>query len=107
MIRLHVLHHQIVRLAALQRGGQIGQPLVHKVDLAGVHDSDLLVHDDIGVVGHAVGHNVLPLKQIHLMVIDTNITDILRNVHSYQPPHRFFISIAHPVGIVIILSVIL
>ena len=83
MVRLHVLHHQIIRLATLQRGGQIGQPLVHKVDLAGVHDCDLFVHDDVGVVGHAVGHDVLTLEQIHLMVIDANITDILRNIHFY------------------------
>ena len=81
MIRLHVLHDQIIRLPALQRGGEIVEPLLAKVLVYGVHDGDLLVQDHIGIVGHAARHDVLPFKQVHFMIVNANIADIICNIH--------------------------
>ena len=81
MIWLHMLHHQIVRRAACQRRRQVGQPLLAEVGVHRVHDGDLLVQNDVGVVGHAQRHVVLPLKQRHLMVVDADIADIVADKH--------------------------
>ena len=81
VIRLHVLHHQIVRRAALQRRRQAVHPLLAEMGVHRVHHGDLLVQNDVGVVGHAQRHVVLPLKQCHLMVVDADIPDIVADKH--------------------------
>ena len=43
VVRLHVLHDQIIGLAAFQGCFQIGQPLAAEVPVHGVHDGDLFV----------------------------------------------------------------
>ena len=91
MVRLHMLHHQIIRLPAPQNGLNVIQPLVGKVLVHGVHDGDLVVQDHIGIVSHAVGHPVLPLKQVHLVVVHAYITDIIGNKHRIDPLSVFAI----------------
>ena len=85
MVRLHVLHHQIVGLPAPQDGLNVVQPLVGEVLIHRVHNGDLLVQDDVGVVGHAAGHLVLPLEQVHLMIVDAHIANIIGNKHKQAP----------------------
>ena len=81
VIRLHVLHHQIVRRAARQRRRQVVHPLSAEVGVHRVHDGHLLIQNDVGVVGHAQGHVILPLKQRHLMIVDADIADIVADKH--------------------------
>ena len=73
MVGLHVLNHQIVGLTACQGLFHIAQPLSGLGCVDGVHNGDLLVQDHIRVIGHAVGHNILTLKQVYLMVIGAYI----------------------------------
>ena len=79
MVRLHMLHHQIIRLSVSQHGGDVFQPLCAEVGIHRVHDGNLLVQNHIGVVRHAAGHHILPLEQVNLMVVDTYITNIIGN----------------------------
>ena len=79
VIRLHVLHYQVVRLPVSQQGGNVLQPLVLKMGIHRVHYGNFIVQNHIGVVGHSVGNHILPLKQIHLVVVDSHIADILCN----------------------------
>ena len=81
MIGLHVLHDQIIRLSAVQDFLQITEPLIGKFHVHSVHDSDLLVHDDIGIVCHAERDNILTFKQVDLMIIDADILDRICNLH--------------------------
>ena len=90
MVRLHVLHDQIVRLSAAEDGLQIVQPFVGETGVHRVHDGDLLVQNDVGIVGHAVGHRVLTLEQVHLMVVYTDIKNVVGNAHWLIPPKLFF-----------------
>ncbi len=83
MVRLHMLYHQIVRPAPLQSPLQILQPLLPKSGVHRIHHRHLLIQDHIGIIRHSIGHLVLPLKQIHLMVIDPHIYNTLRHLHSY------------------------
>jgi hypothetical protein len=55
----------------------MGEACIHRV-----HNGDLLIHNDIGIIRHAVGHYILTLEQVHLMVIDAYIFDIVGNEHS-------------------------
>ena len=82
MIRLHMLHHQIVRGAARQRRRQIVQPFRAEMSLYSVHHRNLFVQNHIGIVGHAIGNLELSLKMCDLMVSDTDVMDILGDLHS-------------------------
>ena len=77
VVRLHVLDDEIVRLAASEGALQVVQPLVGEMLVHGVHDGHLFIQDNIGVVAHAVGHLILALEQVHLMVVDAYVQDIL------------------------------
>ena len=81
VVRFHVLHHQVVGLAAGQDTLDVFHPLLGEVLVHRVHNGDLLVQDGIGIVGHAVGNGILPLKQVNLMVAHADILDVFRNDH--------------------------
>ena len=99
VVRLHMLHHQIVRLPALEHILDIVQPLVGEVFVHRIHDGDLFVQDHIGIVAHAIGHPVLPLEQVHLMVVDAYITDIVGNSHSrFSSCDLFLFAFYHKIG---------
>lgn len=85
MIGLHVLHHQIIRLAPAQNHGQIIQPFMLKMLIHRVHHGDFLVQDHIGIIGHSVGHGILALKQVYLMIVHACIANIVRNGHKPLP----------------------
>ena len=82
VVKFHVLHNEVIRLAAVQHLLQIVQPLVGEILIHRVHDGDLLVQDHIRIVGHAVGDHILALKQINLMVVDADVSNIVGNKHS-------------------------
>ena len=79
VVGFYVVHHQIVRLPAVQCGLQIGKELALLAVIHRVHHSDLFIQNDIGIVGDAVGDRVLPLKEVNVPVVDADITDILCN----------------------------
>ena len=82
VVRLHVVDHQIVGLAAIQLSADVAQPLLAEVLVHGVHDGHLLVENDVGIIAHAVGDHILTLEQVHLMVVDADIADIIGNEHA-------------------------
>ena len=82
MVRLHVLDNQVVRGTITQCGGDLGDPLVSEVGVNAVHHNGLVIHDQIGVVGHAVRDAILALKEIHCMIIDTKVNNIFCDFHS-------------------------
>ena len=81
MIGLHVLDDQIIGLSAVKNCRQVVKPFLAKALVNSIHDRDLLIHDDIGIVCHSKRHNILSLKQINFMIIYTNILDIICNSH--------------------------
>ena len=85
VIGLHVLHNEIIRLSAVQRSSKVIEPLMRKIAVNGIHDGNLLIHDDIRIIRHAVRDVILPLKQIDLMVVDADIADVGCNIHCNTP----------------------
>lgn len=86
VVRLHVVNHQVVGRTAGKRGVEVAQPLPHKVAVDGVHDGNLLTHNDVGVVRHAVlADVVLPLEEIDVVVVHAYVGNALGNLHSNAP----------------------
>ena len=84
MVRLHVVDHQIVGGPALQDLGQVLHPGLQEIFVHGIHDGDLLVQDRVGIVGHAVGDDVLAFEQIHLVVVHADVFDTVSNKHNFS-----------------------
>ena len=80
-----MLDDKVVGLAALKNALQIVQPLVGEVGVHCVEHRHFFIQHHIGVIGHAVGHNILPLEQINFMVVHSNILDIPGNFHCDSP----------------------
>ena len=62
MIRLHMLHDQIIRLPPIQYGGQVLHPFIAEPCVHGVHNRNLFIHNHIRIVCHPMGHGILALK---------------------------------------------
>ena len=85
VVGLHVVDNQIVGPPAFQNGFDIVHPLVGEILIDRIHDGNFLIEDRIGVVGHTVGDNVLAFKQVDIMVIHADVTDIFCNGHKLSP----------------------
>ena len=90
VVRFHMLNNKIIGFSAVKGVFKIVQPFLCKVAVNGVHDSDLAVHDDIGIVCHAVRNIILTLKQVDLVVIHAHISDIVGNIHFHTPLSKDF-----------------
>lgn len=81
MIGLHVLNYKIIGLLSVESLFEIVEPFVCEVRVNGVHDRDLVIRDEIRVVSHAVFNAVLPLEQIDLSVVYSDVGDVVGNLH--------------------------
>ena len=81
MVRLHVLHNQVIRLPAFQCRFQVALPFLHKMTVSRIHHRDLFIQDHIGIVCHAFRHDIHAFKKIDFMIVHTDITDILCHIH--------------------------
>ena len=89
MVRLHVLDDQVIRRRALDVRCDIRQPFVRLVLVHGIHDSDFLVADDVGVVRHAQRHVEVTLEQVDIVVVAADVSDgfcdlLIHNDPSYK-----------------------
>ena len=62
MIGFHMLYHKVIGSSSVKLRGEICKPLACKAAVYGVHYGDFFVQNDVTVVRHTVGNNVLPLK---------------------------------------------
>ena len=83
VVRLHVLDDQVVGLFVTERFLEVVEPLMGEIAVNGVHDRDFPVDNHIGVVRHAVGNDILTLKQVNFMVVHADITDVVSNVFHF------------------------
>ena len=81
MVRLHMLNDQIIRCCTIQCFLDTRQPLFCKPAIYGIHNRDFFITDHIRIVCHAIRNNILPLKQIHVMIIYAYINNVLCNFH--------------------------
>ena len=84
VVGLHVLHHQIVGLAAAQGLLQVGGPLVHLALVGSVDDGHLVVHQHVGVIAHALRQVILTLKELQLGIIHADIFYVVGYIHRLE-----------------------
>ena len=74
MVRLHVVHDQIVQLAAIQGGGNVLQELCANAGIGGVQQGGFFIQNHIGVVANAArnGKQVFKLCQAAVTCADIN-----------------------------------
>ena len=75
MIRLHVMHHQIVGRTAIQSLLKVLQPLLSFPAVGRIKNGHFLILDQIRVIGHALRHNILAFKEVQIQVVHPDIED--------------------------------
>ena len=73
MVGLHVLHDKIIGRATVQSDRDVFKPLGAEGSIDGIHHRDFFVDNDVRVVCHAVFHDVLPLKQVKVSIVHTDV----------------------------------
>ena len=87
VIGLHVMDDQVVGRTAIEHGLEVAEPLVDKASVDRIGDSDFIAQDNVAVVCHTVlGHVVLALEQVNVVIVDTDVADILGDLHQAKPP---------------------
>ena len=76
VVGFHVMHHQEIGLACAQSQAEVVLPLFSQACVGSIQDSHLAVCDEPAVVAHALGHNVLVLKEVDIQVIHTDVPDV-------------------------------
>ena len=79
VIRLHVLSDDVIGCSLTQNAFDVVQPDFREMGVHRIDDGNLFIDNHIGIVGHTVGNTILALKQVNCMVVNTDITNILRN----------------------------
>lgn len=74
------------RAAAVQHSVQIIKPFVGKARVHSIKHSDFFVENYIRIIRHSVWNFVLSFKQIDLVVVDADITDVIGNCHISGTP---------------------
>ena len=81
MVGFEVMHDEVVGLTVAKGGSEVVEPLRERAAVAGIHDGNLLVENDVRVVAHPVGRDILAFEEAHLSVIDAYIFDVRSNGH--------------------------
>ena len=97
MVRLHVLHNEVIRATAVKLRFEVLQPFHAEVGVYRIHDGNFFIEDDIGIIGHAVFYGVLSLKKVYVMVVYADIANIFCYKHVKALPYvlNVLISVYH------------
>ena len=80
MVRFHVVHDQIIGFASGQGSIEICQPFRYEMAVSGVHDSDPVVQDHIGIVSHAFRNSIHTFEEIDVVIVHADVSDIVCDV---------------------------
>ena len=80
VVGLHVIDDEIVDGAVANDLLDIPDIRDEEIHLNGIHETHLLIDDEIGVVGHAVGQGPEPLEKILVAVVDTHVIGAFGNL---------------------------
>ena len=65
--------HKIIRRSAAKLPFQIGIPFLRFMNVNRIHDRNLFIQNNIGVIGNTVRNRILALKQIDFLIIRADI----------------------------------
>ena len=89
MVRFHVMDHQVVGFPATQGLFQVLQPGGALPGVHRVHHGHFIIQDDIGIVRHPFGNDILAFKQVEVHIVDADVLDFGRNAldHGFAINH--------------------
>ena len=79
VVRFHVMDHQIVGFPAAEGLLQVRQPFCALAGVDRVHHGHFLVQDNIGIVRHPLGNDILAFKKVEVHIVDADVLDFGRN----------------------------
>ena len=85
MVGLHVLNDKIIGSFFTENRFDVAEPFIAETGVNAVHYRRLFVDNKIGVVSHAVFNDILPLKQVNIVVIDADILNVFCYIHLKHP----------------------
>ena len=94
VIGFHMRDDKIIGRLAVECVLDILQPLCDLRLVHGIHDGDLVVEDDVGIVAHPVGDDILPFEEVDGGVVDADVCYVLKIFHLYLRKKRIFSFIA-------------
>ena len=75
MVRFHMVDHQVVGFPAAQGLLQLRHPLLPLPGIDRVHNGHFFVQDEVRVIGHSFGYDILALEQFQIQVVHADILD--------------------------------
>ncbi len=84
VVRLHVLHDQIVHLPALRRAADVLQPFRAERRVHRVEHGDFLVFQHVRIIRHALRHGELALEKVNLPVVHADGHNISTRGHRFS-----------------------
>ena len=79
VVGFEMLHNQVVRCLATERRFQVLLPFSRLRGIHRVHDGNLLIKNQIGVVGNTQRHFILTFEKVYVKVIHTDVFHIWSN----------------------------
>ena len=76
MVRFHVMDNQIIRFPAAEGLFQPFEPLFPLPGIDRIHHGHFFVQDEVGIIGHSLGNNVLAFEQIEVQVVHSDVPDV-------------------------------
>ena len=103
VVRLHVVHDEIVQISPVQHRGQILKKLtcyraVHRID-----QNRLLIQNHIGVVCHAAGNGIYVLEQLDAPVAHADVDDVVRHHAAASDPAELLLAFKRQAGLLLFL----
>ena len=95
VVRLHVLYYEIIRCLAAKSFAYIIEPLLFEAGIDCIHNRSFFINDCIGIICHAVWHDVLSFKKVYFMVVNADINDVVCNFHIRFPFFVLYYIIAY------------
>ena len=104
VVRLHVVHNEIVQVSPVQHRRQVlkelaGYRAVHRID-----QHRLLIQDHVGVVRHAAGNGIHVLKQLDAPVAHADIDNVVRHHAAAADPGEFLLALKRQAGLLLFLG---
>jgi hypothetical protein len=89
MVRLHVVHHEIVDPRGIHNLGDIRKQFLSVMALYGIDEGHLFPHHEVRVVAHAVGKGPEPLEKVGGAVVHPYPENPRSDLPtSHMPPFR-------------------
>ena len=75
--------------AARERFLQVGDPFIGLALVHGIHDRDLLIHDRVGIIGHAERHFKMAFKEVDIVIVAADVENGIRYFIDHIFPFLF------------------